>query len=113
MVPLDCISGGALGRFGLNPDGYEDFIQTDASINPGNSGGALVNLRGELVGINSAIISRTGGNVGIGFAVPLAEIAPGLVHPVTGQTLAVIARRLLLGGQSVRRRPEVALREGG
>ncbi|HKL63024.1 MAG TPA: trypsin-like peptidase domain-containing protein, partial [Woeseiaceae bacterium] len=60
----------ALGRFGLNPDGYEDFIQTDASINPGNSGGALVNLRGELVGINSAIISRTGGNVGIGFAVP-------------------------------------------
>ncbi len=60
----------ALGRFGLNPDGYEDFIQTDASINPGNSGGALVNLRGELVGINSAIISRSGGNVGIGFAVP-------------------------------------------
>ncbi len=60
----------ALGRFGLNPDGYEDFIQTDASINPGNSGGALVNLGGELVGINSAIISRSGGNVGIGFAVP-------------------------------------------
>jgi Do/DeqQ family serine protease len=60
----------ALGRSGLNPDGYEDFIQTDASINPGNSGGALVNLRGELVGVNSAILSRTGGNIGIGFAIP-------------------------------------------
>jgi serine protease Do/serine protease DegQ len=60
----------ALGRSGLSPEGYEDFIQTDASINPGNSGGALVNLRGELVGINSAILSATGGNLGIGFAVP-------------------------------------------
>jgi S1-C subfamily serine protease len=63
----------ALGRSGINPEagGYEDFIQTDASINPGNSGGALVNLRGELVGINSAILSRTGGNIGIGFAIPV------------------------------------------
>jgi serine protease Do/serine protease DegQ len=61
----------ALGRSGINPDGYEDFIQTDASINPGNSGGALVNLRGELVGINSAILSRSGGNIGIGFAIPV------------------------------------------
>ncbi|MCU0869655.1 MAG: Do family serine endopeptidase [Burkholderiales bacterium] len=60
----------AVGRFGLNIEGYEDFIQTDASINPGNSGGALVNLRGELVGINTAIIGPSGGNVGIGFAVP-------------------------------------------
>ncbi len=62
----------ALGRSDINPEagGYEDFIQTDASINPGNSGGALVNLRGELVGINSAILSRTGGNIGIGFAIP-------------------------------------------
>jgi serine protease Do/serine protease DegQ len=60
----------ALGRSGLSPEGYEDFIQTDASINPGNSGGALVNLRGELVGINTAIIGPSGGNVGIGFAVP-------------------------------------------
>jgi S1-C subfamily serine protease len=61
----------ALGRSGINPEGYENFIQTDASINPGNSGGALVNLRGELVGINSAIYSRTGGNIGIGFAIPV------------------------------------------
>ena len=60
----------ALGRSGLNPEGYEDFIQTDASINPGNSGGALINLRGELIGINTAIIGPSGGNVGIGFAVP-------------------------------------------
>ncbi|HET7670720.1 MAG TPA: Do family serine endopeptidase [Burkholderiales bacterium] len=60
----------ALGRSGLSMEGYEHFIQTDASINPGNSGGALVNLRGELVGINTAIIGPAGGNVGIGFAVP-------------------------------------------
>lgn len=60
----------ALGRSGINIEGYEDFIQTDASINPGNSGGALVNLKGELVGINTAIIGPSGGNVGIGFAVP-------------------------------------------
>lgn len=61
----------ALGRTGLGIEGYEDFIQTDASINPGNSGGALVNLRGELVGINTAIIAPSGGNVGIGFAIPI------------------------------------------
>jgi len=60
----------ALGRSGLGIEGYEDFIQTDASINPGNSGGALVNLNGQLVGINTAIIAPTGGNVGIGFAIP-------------------------------------------
>jgi Do/DeqQ family serine protease len=73
----------ALGRAGINPDGYEDFIQTDASINPGNSGGALVNLRGELVGINSAILSRSGGNIGIGFAIPVnmvKSIMEQLVH---------------------------------
>ena len=62
----------ALGRSGINVEGYEDFIQTDASINPGNSGGALVNLHGELVGINTAIIGPSGGNVGIGFAVPVS-----------------------------------------
>ena len=71
----------ALGRTGLSRDGYEDFIQTDASINPGNSGGALVNMRGELVGINSAIISRSGGNVGIGFAVP-SEIAQSIMRQI-------------------------------
>lgn len=71
----------ALGRAGINPNGYEDFIQTDASINPGNSGGALVNMKGELVGINSAIISRTGGNVGIGFAVP-TEIASSIMRQI-------------------------------
>jgi len=61
----------ALGRTGLGKQGYEDFIQTDAPINPGNSGGALISLRGELIGINTAIISPGGGNVGIGFAVPI------------------------------------------
>lgn len=60
----------ALGRSGLGIEGYEDFIQTDASINPGNSGGALVNLRGEFVGMNTAILAPGGGNVGIGFAIP-------------------------------------------
>ncbi len=61
----------ALARSGLGITGYEELIQTDASINPGNSGGALVNLRGELVGINTAILSQSGGNIGIGFAVPV------------------------------------------
>jgi Do/DeqQ family serine protease len=61
----------ALGRSGLGIEGYEDFIQTDASINPGNSGGPLVNLQGQCVGINTAILSPGGGNIGIGFAVPI------------------------------------------
>ncbi|MEX0734167.1 MAG: DegQ family serine endoprotease [Steroidobacteraceae bacterium] len=60
----------ALGRTGISRDGLEDFIQTDAAINPGNSGGALVQLDGDLVGINSVILSQTGGNIGIGFAIP-------------------------------------------
>jgi len=60
----------ALGRTGLGIEGYEDFIQTDASINPGNSGGPLVNMHGELVGLNTAIVGPTGGNIGIGFAIP-------------------------------------------
>lgn len=68
-VTLGIVS--ALGRTGLGIEGYEDFIQVDAAINPGNSGGALVNLRGELVGINTAIAGPTGGNVGIGFAIPI------------------------------------------
>jgi Do/DeqQ family serine protease len=62
----------ALGRSGLRGLEYQNFIQTDASINPGNSGGALINLRGELVGINTAIFTPSGGNVGIGFAIPVS-----------------------------------------
>ncbi len=61
----------ALGRTGLGIEGYEDFIQTDASINPGNSGGALVDLKGRLIGINTAIVGPNKGNVGIGFAIPV------------------------------------------
>lgn len=72
----------ALGRQGLSGLGYQNFIQTDASINPGNSGGALVNLRGELVGVNTAIFSPSGGNVGIGFAIPV-----GLAQDVMRQLL--------------------------
>jgi serine protease Do/serine protease DegQ len=76
----------ALGRTGISRgtasgSPIEDFIQTDASINPGNSGGALVNMDGELVGINSAIISRTGGNIGIGFAVP-TQIAQSIMRQI-------------------------------
>ena len=71
----------ALGRTGINREGYEDFIQTDASINPGNSGGALVNMSGELIGINSMIFSRSGGNIGIGFAVP-TEIASSIMGQI-------------------------------
>jgi Do/DeqQ family serine protease len=61
----------ALGRSGLGIEGYEDFIQTDATINPGNSGGALVDIDGRLIGINTAIVGPAGGNVGIGFAIPI------------------------------------------
>jgi Do/DeqQ family serine protease len=68
-VTSGIISG--LSRSGITPDGYEDFIQTDASINPGNSGGALVDTEGRLIGINTAIYSRTGTNAGIGFAIPV------------------------------------------
>lgn len=73
----------ALGRTGLGIVGYEDLIQTDASINPGNSGGALVNLRGELIGINTAIFSKSGGNIGIGFAIPV-----NMAHDVMQQLIA-------------------------
>ena len=84
----------ALGRTGLGIEGYENFIQTDASINPGNSGGALVNLRGELIGINTAILSAGGaGNVGIGFAIPI-----NMVRQIVDQLIEYgEVRRGLLG----------------
>ncbi|MCU5773455.1 serine endoprotease DegQ [Erwiniaceae bacterium BAC15a-03b] len=69
----------ALGRSGLNLEGLENFIQTDAAINRGNSGGALVNLNGELIGINTAILASSGGNIGIGFAIP-ANMAMNLAQ---------------------------------
>ncbi|GAB2176972.1 trypsin-like peptidase domain-containing protein [Dongia sp. agr-C8] len=80
-VTLGIVSG--LGRSGLGIEGYENFIQTDASINPGNSGGALVNLRGELVGINTALLGSDNGNTGIGFAIPL-----NMARAVAGQLIA-------------------------
>lgn len=73
----------ALGRTNLQGLGYQNFIQTDASINPGNSGGALINLHGDLVGINTAIYSPSGGNVGIGFAIPVT-----LAHRIMNQLIA-------------------------
>ena len=89
----------ALGRSGMRGLGYQNFIQTDASINPGNSGGALVNLRGELVGINSAIFSPSGSSVGIGFAIPsdlAKEVMTQLIATgtVTHGTLGVQAQDL-------------------
>ncbi|MDY6321538.1 MAG: DegQ family serine endoprotease [Succinivibrio sp.] len=72
----------ALGRSGLNIENIENFIQTDAAINSGNSGGALVNLRGELIGINTAILGPNGGNIGIGFAIP-----SNMVRTITDQIL--------------------------
>ena len=73
----------ALGRSGLSAENYEDFIQTDASVNPGNSGGGLINVAGELMGINTAILAPSGGNVGIGFAVPsnmVRTVMDQLIH---------------------------------
>ncbi len=70
----------ALGRTGLGIEGYENFIQTDASINPGNSGGALVNLNGQLIGINTAIIAPAGGNIGIGFAIPVNMVKASIAQ---------------------------------
>ncbi|PCS23347.1 Do family serine endopeptidase [Candidatus Enterovibrio escicola] len=78
-VTLGIIS--ALGRSGLNLENVENFIQTDAAINSGNSGGALVNLNGELIGINTAIMGPNGGNVGIGFAIPV-NMTKGLIEQI-------------------------------
>ena len=98
----------ALGRSGISPDGYEDYIQTDASINLGNSGGALVNLRGELVGINSAILSSTGGNIGIGFAIPVY-----MVKGVMDQLIKYgQVRRGFLGVSLDNIRPDIAKEYG-
>jgi len=98
----------ALGRSGINPEGYEDFIQTDASINPGNSGGALVNLRGELVGINSAILSGSGGNIGIGFAIPV-----NMVKGVMDQLIKYgEVKRGILGVNIYNVTPEIAKQSG-
>ena len=72
----------ALGRNGVNIESYEDFIQTDASINPGNSGGALIDVNGQLLGVSTAILSGTGGNIGIGFAIP-----SNMVREVVAQLL--------------------------
>jgi Do/DeqQ family serine protease len=72
----------ALGRSGIEEGKFENFIQTDASINPGNSGGALVDLNGDLVGINTAILSGSGGNIGIGFAIPI-----DMAHTVMDQII--------------------------
>ena len=95
----------ALGRTGLGIEGYEDFIQTDASINPGNSGGALVNLRGELIGINTAILASGGtGNVGIGFAIPI-----NMVRELTNQLIEYgEVRRGMLGVIMQNLTPELA-----
>lgn len=98
----------ALGRSGLNVENFENFIQTDAAINSGNSGGALVNLRGELIGINTAIIGPNGGNVGIGFAIPV-----NMVRNLTDQIIEFgEVRRGVLGiaGQSLT--PELAEKFG-
>ncbi|MEM9172777.1 MAG: PDZ domain-containing protein, partial [Pseudomonadota bacterium] len=119
----------ALGRSGIGA-GYEDFIQTDASINPGNSGGALVNLAGELVGINSAIISRSGGNVGIGFAIPsnmatsimrqlidFGEVRRGLlgvsIETVNAQTAEIMGLKNISGAMVASVTPGSAAEKAG
>ncbi len=93
-----------LGRSSLDQDGFEDFIQTDAAINPGNSGGALVNLRGELVGLATAILARSGGNIGIGFAIPV-----DMVRSITDQLEQFgSVKRGLLGVDTYPVSPDIA-----
>lgn len=94
----------ALGRTGLGIEGYENFIQTDASINPGNSGGALVTTEGELIGINTAIVGPNGGNVGIGFAIP-SNMARAIIAQLSHHGTV---RRGQLGAQGQDLTPELA-----
>ena len=112
-VTLGIVS--ALGRSGLGIEGYENFIQVDAAINPGNSGGGLVNLRGELVGINTAIAGPTGGNVGIGFAIPIdmaMQVASQLVADGRVDHRQLTERRQFGDhhGRRIRRTAELAQR---
>jgi Do/DeqQ family serine protease len=101
-VTSGIVSG--LGRSSLDKDGFEDFIQTDAAINPGNSGGALVNLRGELVGLATAILARSGGNIGIGFAIPV-----NMVRSITDQLEQFgSVKRGLLGVDTYPVSPDIA-----
>ncbi len=101
-VTSGIVSG--LGRSNLDQDGFEDFIQTDAAINPGNSGGALVNLRGELVGLATAILARSGGNIGIGFAIPV-----DMVRSITDQLVQFgSVKRGLLGVDTYPVSPDIA-----
>jgi len=101
-VTSGIVSG--LGRSNLDQDGFEDFIQTDAAINPGNSGGALVNLRGEMVGLATAILARSGGNIGIGFAIPV-----DMVRSITDQLEQFgSVKRGLLGVDTYPVSPDIA-----
>ncbi|MEP6897519.1 MAG: trypsin-like peptidase domain-containing protein, partial [Rhodanobacter sp.] len=101
---VSALGRSGLGQSGSGSGGYQNFIQTDASINPGNSGGALVNLRGELVGINTMIFSPSGGNVGIGFAIP-----SNLTSDVMAQLLAHgKVQRGSLGAQTQAITPRIA-----
>jgi serine protease Do len=100
----------ALGRTGLGKQGYEDFIQTDAPINPGNSGGGLISLKGELIGINTAIISPGGGNVGIGFAVPI-NMARAVLEQIV-RTGSVKRGRIGVSVQDLPADTSARLREG-
>ena len=102
----------ALGRSGLSVQGIENFIQTDASINRGNSGGALINLKGELIGINTAILAPSGGNIGIGFAIPstmvqslteqlvkFGEVKRGMLGVIGSELTADVAKALKVDTQ--------------
>ncbi|HEY5363188.1 MAG TPA: Do family serine endopeptidase [Aestuariivirga sp.] len=94
----------ALSRNDVGASDYQSFIQTDAAINPGNSGGALVNMKGQLVGINSMIYTRTGGSVGLGFAIPTNLVATVLQSAVSGQKLV----RPWFGGTFQNVTPDIA-----